>query len=337
MTEWLVVLVLGMGFVLSAVFLPGKGLLVQWKRWRVAAGREQVEDALKVLLDHKWEGSATSPDALVAHLGLSAATVLRLVTRMEAQGLVQTRGSELALTADGERWALQVMRAHRLWERYLASEARMPLAQIHREAHHREHGLTLEQVNDLDAALGYPLRDPHGDPIPNRAGQVVSSCGASLTTWPVGQLARIVHLEDEPPLAYAQIVAEGLRLGQTVRIIQASPERYTLTDGENEYRLSPAVAANVCVEPLPEAQALPVGLVPLMTLKDRAQAEIVALDEACQGFTRRRFLDLGLTPGTAIYPDLTNPFGDPRAYRVRGTLIALRRDQAAQIWVKPNN
>ena len=322
---------------LAMLLWPDKGLAARWKRWRAAVEREQVEDALKVLLDHKWEGLATSSDVLVAHVSLSEATVLRLVTRMEAQGLVQTRGSELALTADGERWALQVMRAHRLWERYLASEARMPLAQIHREAHHREHGLTPEQVNDLDAALGYPLRDPHGDPIPNRSGQVVSSCGASLTTWPVGQLARIVHLEDEPPLAYAQIVAEGLRLGQTVRIIQASPERYTLTDGENEYRLSPAVAANVCVEPLPEAAKLPVGLISLTTLKDRASAEIVALDEACQGFTRRRFLDLGLTPGTAIYPELTNPFGDPRAYRVRGTLIALRKDQAAQIWVKPNN
>ena len=333
---WLILFIV-VAIALAMLLWPDKGLAARWKRWRAAVEREQVEDALKVLLDHKWEGLATSSDALVAHLSLSAATVLRLVTRMEAQGLVQTRGSELALTAEGERWALQVVRAHRLWERYLASEARMPLAQIHGEAHHLEHGLTLEQVNDLDAALGYPLRDPHGDPIPNRAGQVVSSCGASLTTWPVGQLARIVHLEDEPPLAYAQIVAEGLRLGQTVRIIQASPERYTLTDGENEYRLSPAVAANVCVEPLPEAQALPVGLVPLMTLKDRAQAEIVALDEACQGFTRRRFLDLGLTPGTAIYPELTNPFGDPRAYRVRGTLIALRRDQAAQIWVKPNN
>jgi len=333
---WLILFVVAAAAV-TVLSWPDKGLAARWSSWRASVEREQVEDALKVLLDHKWEGLATSSDALVAHLRLSEAAVLRLVTRMEAQGLVQTRGSELALTAEGERWALQVVRAHRLWERYLASEARMPLAQIHGEAHRREHGLTTEQVNDLDAALGYPLRDPHGDPIPNRVGQVASSCGASLTTWPVGQLARIVHLEDEPPLAYAQIVAEGLRLGQTVRIIQASPERYTLTDGENEYRLSPAVAANVCVEPLPEAASQRVGLVPLMTLKDRAQAEIVALDEACQGFTRRRFLDLGLTPGTAIYPELTNPFGDPRAYRVRGTLIALRRDQAAQIWVKPNN
>jgi DtxR family Mn-dependent transcriptional regulator len=66
-------------------------------------------------------------------------------------------------------------------------------------------------------------------------------------------------------------------------------------------------------------------------------AEIILLDEACQGFTRRRFLDLGLTPGTRISPELDNSFGDPRAYRVRGTLIALRKDQASQIWVKAVN
>ncbi|NTU77542.1 MAG: ferrous iron transport protein A [Alphaproteobacteria bacterium] len=65
------------------------------------------------------------------------------------------------------------------------------------------------------------------------------------------------------------------------------------------------------------------------------RGEIISLDDAVQGFTRRRFLDLGLTPGTMIYPELGNFFGDPRAYRVRGTLIALRKDQAAQIWVKP--
>ncbi len=333
---WLFVLIALVG-VAAWVIWPGQGLITRWKRWRTAAGREQVEDALKVLLDHQSENSAASPDALAAHLRLSEASVLRLVTRMEAQGLVQTRGSELALTADGEQWALQIVRAHRLWERYLASEARMPLAEIHREAHHREHGMTPERMDELEAELGHPLRDPHGDPIPNRSGQVVQSCNTPLTAWPVGKPARIVHLEDEPPLAYAQIVAEGLRLGQTVRILRATPERYTLTDGENEYRLSPAVAANVCVEPLPEAIAAPVGTVPLAKLKDRAEAEIVALDDGCQGFTRRRFLDLGLTPGTAISPELSNSFGDPRAYRVRGTLIALRSDQASQIWVKPIN
>ena len=70
-----------------------------------------------------------------------------------------------------------------------------------------------------------------------------------------------------------------------------------------------------------------------LTVSQR-KIQTIMLDEAVQGFTRRRFLDLGLTPGTKIYPELGNFFGEPRAYRVRGTLIALRKDQASQIWVK---
>ena len=75
--------------------------------------------------------------------------------------------------------------------------------------------------------------------------------------------------------------------------------------------------------------------IPLAELAQGRRAQIVALDDSVQGFTRRRFLDLGLTPGTAIHPELANFFGEPRAYRVRGTMIALRNDQASQIWVKP--
>jgi DtxR family Mn-dependent transcriptional regulator len=108
-----------------------------------------------------------------------------------------------------------------------------------------------------------------------------------------------------------------------------------LSDGENEFRLAPAVAANVFVRPLPEYLASQSGVLPLSELPDGASAEVVALDESCQGFTRRRLLDLGMTPGAQLKPEMRNFFGDPRAYRVRGTLIALRREQAAQVWVKP--
>jgi Fe2+ transport system protein FeoA len=77
------------------------------------------------------------------------------------------------------------------------------------------------------------------------------------------------------------------------------------------------------------------AVIPLGSLPPKTRAEIVFVDERCQGFARRRFLDLGLTPGTPIYPELENAFKDPRAYRVRGTLIALRGDQASWIWVRP--
>ena len=320
---------------LIVLLLPRVGALAQYKDYRVAQEREQVEDALKHLLDREQQGRRASPESLGGNLDLPRAKVMRLIETMEAQGLVESRGAQLHLSAEGERWALHVIRAHRLWERYLADEARMPLEKVHTEAHRREHNFTAAQLEELDAALGHPKHDPHGDPIPSRDGKLHWAEGTPITAWDTDRPARIVHLEDEPALAYQQIIATGLRFGQDIRIIEKTTNRYVLSDGENEYRLAPAVAANVHVTALPESELMKRDAIPLMELAHNQRAEIVTLDEAVQGFTRRRFLDLGLTPGTIVHPELKNFFGDPRAYRVRGTLIALRKDQAAQIWVKP--
>jgi DtxR family Mn-dependent transcriptional regulator len=317
------------------LFIPRFGPLALYKDWRSARQRERVEDALKHLLDREQGGRHASPESLAGTLDLPRVKTTALIASMESQGLIESRGPEIHLTAEGERWAMHIVRAHRLWERYLADEARMPLEKVHGEAHRREHGITDSELDAMDAALGHPSRDPHGDPIPTREGKLPSDETTSLTAWQADRPARIVHLEDEPAIAYEQILAAGLRLGQTIRILESTPQRYILSDGENEYRLAPAVAANVYVTPLPEGSAMPAGTISLNELKHDQRAEIITLDEAVQGFTRRRFLDLGLTPGTQIYPELGNFFGDPRAYRVRGTLIALRHDQAAQIWVRP--
>jgi DtxR family transcriptional regulator, Mn-dependent transcriptional regulator len=319
---------------LLLVFAPRWGLLARWRKWRLEVERERVQDALKLLLDENWQLHQVSLSDLSARLRLTDKAGLRLVERMQTQGLIQMSGSDLRLTPEGRQAALQIVRAHRLLERYLATEARMPLDQVHRQAHRLEHTLTATEVDHLDADLGYPRRDPHGDPIPGPGGELPASEGFPLTALAVDLPAVIVQIEDEPPLAYAQILAEGLRLGQTVRLLESTPQRCLLTDGETEFRLAPVVAANILVDPVKEAAQAVSGLVTLDTLKPKHRGEIVGLDEACQGFSRRRFLDLGLTPGAEIYPELQNAFGDPRAYRVRGTLIALRREQAAQVWVK---
>ena len=326
---WLIVALL------TIIFIPRFGLFALYRDWRSAREREQLEDALKHLLDREQQGRHASPESLAGTLSLPRQKITRLISDMEAQGLLETHGSQLHLTADGERWAMHVVRAHRLWERYLVDEARMPLNQIHEVAQKREHSLTADQLNELEAALGHPTRDPHGDPIPTREGKMPSVESVPVTAWQADGPARIVHIEDEPAIAYDQILATGLRLGQTIRLLEKAPQRVILSDGETEYRLAPTVAANIGVAPLPESEIAKANAITLADLTHDQQGEIVMLDDEVQGFTRRRFLDLGLTPGTKIYPELGNFFGDPRAYRVRGTLIALRKDQAAQIWVKP--
>jgi DtxR family Mn-dependent transcriptional regulator len=309
-----------------------------WWRHRHAADRRrhQLEDALKHLFEQEYRGRRGSLSSLAGALRLGDGTVVKLVGRMQSQGLVRAAGQEFQLTPDGERLALQVVRAHRLVERYLVDEARLPLPSVHRLAERREHALSPAEADRLSASLGHPAFDPHGDPIPTREGALPPAAGTPATSWPTATRGRIVHLEDEPSVSLEQIVAEGLRVGQVVRIIESTPERIVMSDGEREYTLAPAVAANVFLAPAPDA-AFDTGVIRLSDLAHSRPARVVGLDDVCQGFSRRRLMDLGFTEGARIRPSLTTFAGDPRAYEVRGTLVALRRDQASQILVRPES
>ena len=306
--------------------------------WRVstrpARERRQLEDALKHLFEQEYRGRRASIASLSGALRFPARAIVALVGRMQAQGLVEPQGQEFRLTADGERMALQVVRAHRLLERYFADEARLPLADIHAAAERGEHSLTPAAADRLSASLGHPTHDPHGDPIPTREGAVPPAAGTPATAWPADVTGRIVHLEDEPEISFAQIVAAGLRVGQRVRIIESTPTRLVLSDGEHEFTLAPAVAANVFLASAPEAGQLS-DVVRLSDLTSDQRAEVIGLDEVCQGFSRRRLMDLGFTEGALVRPFLRTFAGDPRAYDIRGTLIALRKEQASQVLVRP--
>jgi DtxR family Mn-dependent transcriptional regulator len=328
-------LVVAVAVLLMGVFWPKRGLLARGLALRRAAQREQIEDALKIVHSHAYEGRPATAEVLASELQLGRGPAGRLSAELHEQGLVESRLDGLHLTPEGERWALQIVRAHRLWERYLAGEARLPLEQVHREAHRREHTLTPAEVDDLEIRLGYPDRDPHGDLIPTRGGELPERRTTALVDWPENTPGIIVHLEDEPPIAYAQLLAEGLDLGQTVRVLEKTPDRVAISNGEREVRLAPAVARNVHLTAAPVAPSARAGVVALSRLPDRAEAEVVTIDDHLQGYTRRRLLDLGLTPGTRLMAEMRNFVGDPRAYRIRGTLIALRREQADQIWVRP--
>ena len=319
--------------------LVALGLLLwlapRWYRGhREQRDRQRLEDALKHLFDVEYRGRLGSLASIGGALDLRGSAVVEAVTRMQSQGLIEAQGREFKLTPEGARLALQVVRAHRLLERYFADEARLPLGQVHRAAERQEHSLSPADADRLSAAMGHPAFDPHGDPIPTREGVVAPAAGTPATSWQRGKLARIVHLEDEPEISFAQIIAEGLRVGQFVQVLDSDANHVSMTDGEREFRLAPAVAANVFLAAADRA-GWPERVVRLSDLPDDRVAEVVTLDEACQGFSRRRLMDLGFTEGARIRPALRTFAGDPRAYEVRGTTIALRRDQSSQVLVRP--
>src|SRR5262245_52405690 len=94
------------------------GVLLWWRMQEPARQRPRLEDALKHLFEQEYRGRRGSISSLAGALRLSDSVVVSLVGRMQAQGLVIASGQEFQLTTEGERLALQVVRAHRLLERY---------------------------------------------------------------------------------------------------------------------------------------------------------------------------------------------------------------------------
>jgi DtxR family Mn-dependent transcriptional regulator len=216
-----------------------------------------------------------------------------------------------------------------LLERYLVDELRMPLEEIHNAADRREHTLTAEEVDELEARLGYPQQDPHGDPIPSSEGALERVEATALTDWPVGTPAKIVHLEDEPPEALSKIVAAGFALGMDIEVRQVNKQSLVIWDGESERSLVPVLASNVFVEELAHPVQPPVKL---SSLEPGESGRVLALRS--EGFDRRRLLDLGLTRGTLVECAFPGPMREPMAYRVRGALVALRPEQTDQIEIE---
>jgi DtxR family Mn-dependent transcriptional regulator len=327
-------LLIGALALLALVFWPGKGL---W--WRLTGllgmrDRVAVEDALKHLYDCEYHGRTATIESLAGALAISANGASRLAAELEKLHLARTVALGLELTQEGRGDALRVIRIHRLWEQYLAERTGFDEREWHGEADRREHTLTPEEVERLASRLGHPRYDPHGDPIPTADGDIAPARGERLAAAHQGQTVAIVHVEDEPEAIYAQLVAQRLTPGLRLRITEVSPERIGFEARGESHVLAPVVAANLTVVPLGEERENDLPHERLSQLKPGEEARVLGISRDCRAPQMRRLLDLGLVPGTPVVAEFRSPNGDPTAYRIRGSLIALRREEGEMIRIQ---
>lgn len=319
---------------LALGFLAGRGLF--WQGWRSSRRQQQmrVEDGLKHVFTFRQRGIPVTVESLAGAVELNRKAAGALIDEMERSALVLYGTNGLELTPKGEAIALHVVRAHRLWETHLADRTGVAPTDWHSQAEHREHSFSPDELDTLSASLGHPVYDPHGDPIPSEEG-ADAPAGFALTEAQPNQTLRILHLEDEPPLVYAQLVAEGLQPGMVLQVLEKSDQFVRFVVEGEERRLAPQLAANVGVRPARRVNGAILGSVhPLTDLRLGESAHVAAVSRACRGPERRRLLDLGILPGAIIEVAMTSPLNDPVAYRVRDTLIALRREQAQMILIE---
>ena len=322
---------------LALFFWPESGLFWRWQRTRQMTERVLAEDALKQIYEARMADRSLTRSDLAAALRISNGELSALLAEMKARELLVGESDPIVLTPQGDEHALHIIRAHRLWERYLAEETGYSAGEWHERAHQQEHQLSPAEVQELASRLNNPAYDPHGDPIPSADGQIGAPERRSLADLAAGDVGHIAHLEDEPAATYSQLVAEGLAPGMEIRVLEVSPRRIRFWAEGDEHVLAPLLAANVSVVPLAESETLPQqtgSFERLDALKSGQVAVVAGIAPTCHGAERRRFLDLGILPGTRIEAALVSPSGNPVAYRVRGALIALRHDQANHIQIE---
>lgn len=323
--------------VLWVLFRPVKGYVWQWQRAMQLTERVLIEDALKHLYDYEYKKWSCTLQSMSGALSIEGDRAAKLAGRLEELGLVKSSGQGLELTDEGRSYALRMVRVHRLWERYLADKTGLPAQEWHSEAEKQEHRLSQGEANALAEQMGHPRFDPHGDPIPTASGELPSPRGISLTDLPRGEVAEIVHLEDEPAAIFAQLAAQRLHPGMQVRMLDSCPERIRIVAEGDEIFLAPVVAANVTVVPLAHPGEVAEKERVYRTLSELSPGEegkVTALSRALRGLQRRRLMDLGIVPGTVIRAEMRSAAGDPTAYKIRGATIALRKSQSDLIYIE---
>ncbi|MEW6235320.1 MAG: iron dependent repressor, metal binding and dimerization domain protein [Candidatus Omnitrophota bacterium] len=316
-----------------ALFWPNRGIVSLWRRLQADSERIRIEDALKHIYNNEYLQKKSTLESLCERLSLPRNQAAPLLEKMIASGMIEAKNGYYRLTDEGGAYALRIVRAHRLWERYLADETGLADREWHREAENREHSTSPEQIEELVSHLGNPLYDPHGAPIPGENGEVGPPMGRPLIQFAAGEIVVVNHIKDEPEELFSQIAAEGIFPGMRMRMLEVSPQRLRLSSHQDEHVLAPVVAAQISAIPLPvEAQVDEEETLAALDVGETGQ--VVRFSPHCRGIERRRLMDLGVLPGTLIAAELTSPFGDPKAYRVRGAVIALRDELANMIYIE---
>ena len=209
-----------------------------------------AEDFLKATLELERQDGKASTNGLAMRLGVSAPTVTAMAKKLDDQGLVErTPYRGVTLTDRGRLVALEVLRHHRLLERYLVEALGMPLDEVHAEADRLEHVLSEALEERIDDALGSPTHDPHGDPIPDRALRLAEPSGRSLASLAPGEQSTVQRVPDGDDELLRYLAGLDLVPGSPVEVVVQAPFGGPLTvrSGGADHAIARELAAAIGV------------------------------------------------------------------------------------------
>jgi manganese transport system permease protein len=235
-------------FGLAFFFSPDQGIVLRWFRKIRNQKLEELEDAVKAIWTLNRAGKLVTSRDLAQQMGISSSKARNVLGKLDKADMVHMSEGVASLTDGGDRRAIELIRSHRLWERYLVDVGVLDWDEVHEEAHRLEHTPT-DLIEGLAEKMGFPETDPHGAPIPGRKGELPTRVERSLTSLGVGKFAYITRIEDEPPAVVAQLKVLGLKPGVSVKVLahENGALRITVESDEQIHLLAREVAENVWI------------------------------------------------------------------------------------------
>lgn len=180
-----------------------------------------AQDYLKVIwTTQEWSADRVSTKLLAEKIGVSASTASESIRKLAEQGLVDhEKYGAVTLTDEGRRAALAMVRRHRLLETFLVGELGYSWDEVHDEAEVLEHAVSERLMARIDAKLGFPQRDPHGDPIPRPDGQVPTPPARQLWACRDGDIGTVARISDADPEMLRYFDSVGISLDARLRVL----------------------------------------------------------------------------------------------------------------------
>lgn len=189
----------------------GETALDSWGM-EIDALSDSAQNYLKAIYTYaEWHSSPLTPSLLACYLGLSRPAVSEHIRRLQKLGLVEySRQGGVRLSEGGTLLALRMVRRHRLVETFLSRILGYSWDEVHDDAERLEHGASDLFLNRVDRVLGYPVRDPHGDPIPREDGSVPETDDVPLLSLLSGAEFNIARVRDREPALLRHFVDIGV-------------------------------------------------------------------------------------------------------------------------------
>jgi DtxR family Mn-dependent transcriptional regulator len=211
---------------------------------------DAIQDYLKEIYKLEAAGQHATTSALAERLDISAPSVTSMLKKLASLGLVEHRRYHGAtLTEPGERVALEVIRHHRLIEQYLVETLGLPIDAVHVEADRLEHALSEELEAHIDRTLGFPTRDPHGDPIPGPDLRIAATTTTPLSTLEAGAKAVVSRVPDGDGELLRYLTKLKLTPGSRLEVKESAPfdGPVTVRVGGADHAISRELAAQISV------------------------------------------------------------------------------------------